>query len=70
MTKRQWILVAGTLVLAACSGTGTGVCVNPVVASGVNHNADEVGIVDCTDTPINQARWGAQAQPRPSRPKW
>lgn len=26
MTKRQWFLVAGTLVLAACSGTGLAPC--------------------------------------------
>ena len=26
MTKRQWFLVAGTLVLAACRGTGLAPC--------------------------------------------
>ena len=48
MTKRQWFLVAGTLVLAAC-GTGTGVCEIPRVSQGPTENRDEIGFVECTD---------------------
>lgn len=48
MTKRQWFLVAGTLVLAGCHGI-TDLCVT--AGSAVqNHNRDEVGFVDCPET--------------------
>ena len=54
MTKRQWFLVAGTLVLAACHGTGTGVCVNTMPSAGAYRSADEVGLVECYDTQTGQ----------------
>jgi len=41
MTKRQWFLVAGTLVLAAC-GSGTAPCLAN----------DETGEVSCESKPI------------------
>lgn len=52
MTKRQWLLVAGTLVLAGCHGI-TDTCVT--AGSAVqNHNRDEVGFVECSDTQVTQ----------------
>lgn len=48
MNKRQWFLVAGTLVLAAC-GTGTGVCETPGFSHGENRGRDEVAFVECSD---------------------
>lgn len=58
MTKRQLVLVCGALALAACRGTpGTGVCIDAVPSSaGSHHNADEVGVVECSDLtqrPVN-----------------
>jgi len=58
MTKRQLFLVFGALALAACRGNpATGVCIDAVPSSaGSHHNADEVGLVECTDAtlrPVN-----------------
>lgn len=54
MTKRQWFLVAGTLVLAACRGT-TSVC--ETVFSDLNQSRDEIGrTVECTDTQVPKAQ--------------
>ena len=47
MSKRQWFLVAGTLVLAACGGPGTGVCEVLRVSQGPTENRDENGYVEC-----------------------
>jgi hypothetical protein len=53
MTKRQLLLVAGTIVLAAC-GTGTGVCETAGFSENENHNRDQVGQVECRDVEGHQ----------------
>jgi hypothetical protein len=55
MSKRQWLFVAGVLMVAAC-GTGTEVCENPTVLAGQNHNRDEVGIVECSDPTLQPVK--------------
>jgi hypothetical protein len=49
MTKHRWLIVAGALALAGCGGPITEVCVDAVPSGGAHHNADEIGLVECSD---------------------
>jgi hypothetical protein len=46
MKRRLWLLVAGTIVLAACSGSIAGVCETPGVTGGENPGRDQRNYVD------------------------